>query len=358
MTSHLTEPQIASALEAGIISEDQAKAMRAELSAQNSSGVENPAQTDNAASIGHEDNMRFLRSFSDVFIAIGLVLLSLGLSGVTHILGGGVLFLGAAGLMWLGAEYFGRKKRAHLPSLIVALTFLMFTQRGFGALFGGGGSLAALVTLAAMGLFYWRIRLPFCMALIAASALFLLFSILAQFAPSLTKNNLGLILGVSGLLIFSAALAYDTNDQHRTTRFADNAFWLHFLAAPLIIHGLAITGVALKKDTVFGIVPILSLDSFDAIIVLVIITLLTLVGLAINRRALIVSALGYTGFAITSLFMAAGVGIGTSLILTLLILGGIIVFLGIGWHEARKLLLAVLPKWRIFPPPFDPNFKS
>jgi len=352
MTSHLTEPQITSALEAGIISKGQAKAMRAELSAQNT------AKTDNVASIGHEDNMRFLRSFSDVFIAIGLILLALGISGVTHIFGGGVLFLGAAGLMWLGAEYFGRKKRAHLPSLIIALTFLMFSQRGFAALFGGGGSLAALVTLAAMGLFYWRIRLPFCMALIAASALFLLFSILAQFVPSLTKNNLGLILGASGLLIFSAALAYDTNDQHRTTRFADNAFWLHFLAAPLIIHGLAITGVALKKDTVFGIVPILSLDSFDAIIVLIIITLITLVGLAINRRALIVSALGYTGFAITSLFMAAGVGIGTSLILTLLILGGIIVFLGVGWHEARKLLLVVLPKWRIFPPPFDPSFKS
>ncbi|MEP1230183.1 MAG: hypothetical protein ABJG88_05865 [Litorimonas sp.] len=358
MTSQLTGPQITSALEAGIISRDQAASMRAELQSKKTTANVRQNDLPNQSTIGHEDNMRFLRSFSDVFIAIGLILLALGVLGLTHLLGGGVLFIGAAGLMWVGAEYFGRKKRAHLPSLIIALSFLMFSQRGFAALLGGGGSLAALVTLGVMALFYWRVRLPFCIALIAASALFLLFSLLAQFAPSLTKNNLGVILGLSGLVIFSAALAYDTNDQHRTTRFADNAFWLHFLAAPLIIHGMAITGVALKTDKLFGIVPIFSLDSFDAIIVLLIISFLTLIGLAINRRALIVSALGYTGFAITSLFMAAGTGVGTSLIFTLIILGGVIVFLGVGWHEARKLMLAILPKWRIFPPPFDPNFKA
>ena len=352
MTSQLTGPQITSALEAGIISKAQAKAMRAQLNRQITDGEQN------MAAIGHEDNMRFLRSFSDVFIAIGLVLLALGISGLTHIFGGGALYLGAAGLMWFGAEYFGRKKRAHLPSLIIALAYLLFAQRGFAALFGGGGTLAAIVTMAAMTLFYWRIRLPFCIALIAASGLFLLFSLLGQFAPNLTKNNLGLILSAAGLLIFAIALAYDSHDQHRTTRFADNAFWLHFLAAPLIIHGIAIMGVALKRDTFLGFIPIISLDAGDAIIMLIIIFGLTLIGLAINRRALIVSAMGYTGFAITSLFMSAAIGAGTSIILAFLCLGGLIVFLGVGWHKSREIILTALPKWRIFPPPFQPNFKS
>jgi len=230
-------------------------------------------------------------------------------------------------------------------------------QRGFAALFGGGGSLAALVTLGAMAAFYWRIRLPFCIALIAASALFLLFSILTQYAPSLTKNNLGLVIGLAGLAVFGAALAYDANDEHRTTRFADNAFWLHFLAAPLIIHGIAIMGVALKSDKLFSFIPVVSLGTGDAILVLALVIALTLIGLAINRRALIVSSLGYTGFAITSLFMDASISIVTSLFLALLVLGGAIVFLGVGWHGARDILLKFLPNWRVFPPPFDPNFK-
>ena len=356
----LDAAQIQAALDAKIITAEQAKEMRADLDApaQNTPAHNTPAATDNNnAAIGHEDNMRFLRSFSDVFIAIGLVLMTLGLSGVTKIMGGGVLFLGAAMVMWLGAEFFGRKKRAHLPTLILALGFLIFVQRGFGALLGGGGSLAALVTLGAMAVFYWRIRLPFCIALIAASALFLLFTLLDQYVPGLTKNNLGPVIGLAGLAVFGAALAYDVNDEHRTTRFADNACWLHFLAAPLIIHGIAITGVSLKSEKIFGL-SLPSLGTGDAVFVLIIFALLTFVGLAINRRALIVSALGYAGFAITSLFIGAGMGLGTSLLVALLVLGGAIVFLGVGWHGARDILLKVLPKWRIFPPPFDPNYKS
>ena len=349
----MNEAQIKAALDADIITADQAAAMRADWQVPNT-----PSTHKIEASIGHEDNMRFLRSFSDVFIAIGLVLLALGLSGLTKIMGGGVLFLAAAAIMWAGAEYFGRKKRTHLPTLILALGFLIFVQTGFAALFGGSGSLAGLITVGAMTVFYWRIRLPFCIALIAASALFLLFSLLGQFAPSLTKNNLGVVLALAGLAVFGAALAYDVNDEHRTTRFADNAFWLHFLAAPLIIHGIAVMGVALKKETLFGVIPVISLGTLDAIFVLVIVTLITVIGLAINRRALIVSSFAYTGFAAASLFMDVGIGIGTSILLAMLVLGGAIVFLGVGWHSARDLMLKFLPDWRIFPPPFDPNFKA
>lgn len=357
--SQMTLPQITAALKAGIITQDQARAMQAELSnPQNVTAgpIIVNKESPSSPAIGHEDDMRFLRSFSDVFITIGLVLLVLGLMGLTRIMGGGLIYLGAAALMWMGAEFFGRNKRAHLPTLICALAYLLFIHSGLNALLGGGGSLAALITMGAMAAFYWRIRLPFCIALIAASALFLLFSLLAQYVPDLTKSYLGLILAGAGGAIFAAALAYDMNDKHRTTRFADNAFWLHFLAAPLIIHGLAITGVVLKSEKTFGI-NIPSLGAGDAVIMLAIILGLTFIGLAINRRALIVSAMGYTAFSIGSLFVSAGVGFGTSFILTLLLLGGLIVFLGVGWHGARNIILGVLPNWRIFPPPFEQNFK-
>ena len=146
-------------------------------------------------------------------------------------------------------------------------------------------------------------------------------------------------------------------DKHRTTRFADNAFWLHFLAAPLIIHGLALQTVSLKKDMLFGFVPMVSLDRGDAAIVMVIVAVITLIGLAINRRALIVSSLGYAAFAMGYLFDGTGMGFGTVVALTFLLLGASIIFLGAGWHTARNGLLKILPKLPIFPPPFDPDYK-
>jgi hypothetical protein len=347
----MTPDQITKALEAGIINDAQAKAMRAKT------GV---ADKD-LAQIGNEDEMRFLRSFSDVFIAIGVGIFAAGLSVFAGLMGGGISFLIAAAVMWVMAEFFGRKKRAHLPTLITALAFLIFTQRGVQVVLGdmgfGGDIVTALITLGAMLLFYWRIRLPFCIALIALAGLYLAAAMVNRAAPEFLTAQFGLGLFLSGLVIFGIALVYDMRDKHRTTRFADNAFWLHFLAAPLIIHGLALQTVSLKKDVLFGFVPMVSLDRGDAAIVMIIVAVITVVGLAINRRALIVSSLGYAAFAMGYLFDGTGMGFGTVVAVTFLLLGGAIIFLGAGWHTARNGLLKILPKLPIFPPPFDPHYK-
>lgn len=347
----MTPDQITQALKAGIITESQAGSMRAKL------GV---ADND-LAQIGNEDEMRFLRSFSDVFIAIGVALFAAGLSVVAKLFGGGLSYLLAAGAMGLIAEYFGRKKRAHLPTLITALVFLIFVQRGVGGLLAnmglGGDIITALITFGAMLLFYMRIRLPFCIALIALAGLYLAGAIVNQLALDLLKTHFGIALCLSGIVIFTAALLYDMRDKHRTTRFADNAFWLHFLAAPLIIHGLALSLVNLQKDMLFGFIPMVSLGRGDAAIIMAIVVIITLIGLAINRRALIVSSLGYAAFAMAYLFDGTGMGLGTVVAVTLLLLGAAIIFLGAGWHTARNAMLKVLPKLPIFPPPFDPHYK-
>jgi len=342
----MTPEQITKALEAGIISEAQAKTMR---------GKAGVADT-NLAQIGNEDEMRFLRSFSDVFISIGVGIFAFGLSVFAGLMGGGISFLLAAAAMWLMAEYFGRKKRAHLPTLITALAFLIFIQRGVHVVLGGD-IITAMITLGAMLLFYWRIRLPFCIALIALAGLYLAAALVNKIAPEFLSAQFGLGLFLSGVIIFAVALAYDMRDKHRTTRFADNAFWLHFLAAPLIIHGLAVQTVSLKKDMLFNLIPSVSLDRGDAVIVMVIVAVITFIGLAINRRALIVSSLGYAAFAMGYLFDGTGMGFGTVVALTFLLLGAAVIFLGAGWHTARNGLLKILPKLPIFPPPFDTDYK-
>ena len=117
----MTPKQITQALEAGIITQAQADKMR---------------PNESSAVIGNEDDMRFLRSFSDIFIAIGVGLFALGLSAVAALFGGGISFIGAAIVMGFLAEYFGRRRRAHAPTLITALAFLIFMQKGVGTLIG------------------------------------------------------------------------------------------------------------------------------------------------------------------------------------------------------------------------------
>lgn len=346
----LSRDQIDQAEAAGIIPPKQARAMRARLSAKESQIKPTPVTE---AVIGDEDELRFLRSFGDVFVGLGLVLLAIGIAAIIALLGGGPLFLLAAAGAWVLAEWFGRTKRAHFPTLITALAFLIFIQTGLEALGAINSLVAALITVAAMSLFYWRIRLPFCIALIAVALLYLLFALLAQVAPGVLRNQFGPLMIGAGLIIFAVALLYDIQDTHRRTRFADNAFWLHLLAAPLIIHGLVGSAVSSKTDFLFDILPTLMFRESDAIIVLSALAVVTVIGLAINRRALIVSSLAYAGAAIAFLVQQAGLDFGRTASLTLILLGASIVLLGVAWHPARNQLIRILPKWRIFPPPYE-----
>ena len=353
--TQMTPDQINAALKAGIISKQQAETMYGGVA-----GLA-PEPDTNIAMIGNEDDMRFIRSFSDVFIAIGIGLFALGVSAMAALFGGGLSFLVAALVMALMAEYFGKRKRQHLPTLITALAFLVFTQRGLGVVlddlgFGGGVTVAA-VTLAAMLVFYLRVRLPFCVALIAVSILYLFFTIGARLVPDLMRANTGWTMLVGGLAVLAAAISYDLKDKHRTTRFADNAFWLHFTAAPLIIHGMALEMVRLNSEMMFNLIPVPTLGRGDAAMLMLMVVVVALFGLAINRRALLVSSLGYAGFAIAFLMSDTGLGAGKIAALTLLLLGASIIFLGAGWHSARAGLLKILPKWAIFPPAFDPSYK-
>lgn len=355
--THMTRDQIDAAEAAGILSPKQAKAMRSDLAAREPDARPNAtkrASKPSSSVIGDEDNLRFLRSFGDVFIGVGLVLLALGVSAVVALLGGGPLFLVAAAGAYALAEFFGRHKRSHFPTLITALAFLVFVQTGLSGLTAINGVVAAIMTVVAMALFYARIRLPFCIALIAVALLSLLFSLLSQVLPNMLYSHFGLVLILSGIAIFAVALLYDIQDSHRRTRFADNAFWLHLLSAPLIIHGLVGMAVIEKTDMVLDVIPALNVTQTDAAIILIATGVITLIGLAINRRALIVSSLGYVGLAIRFLIRQTDADFGATISITLVLLGAAIVLLGVAWHPVRNLLIRALPQWRVFPPPYEP----
>ena len=347
-----------------------------------------------------EEDLRFIRNFHDVFLAIGILLLAIGLvvgvtvyvttSGIedpqTGAITTGGLFAACAALMWGLGEIFARRRRLFLPAIaiVVALTgfamvatALLYAGVLVGTGFDGSGLdwssmppelrwgilLAAAMAFIAPFAFYLRFRLPFSLGLTGGgiAGFIVVAAMIADF--ELTVHYLPLLSLVLGIMLFIAAVAYDARDPGRTSRLSDNGFWLHFAAAPLILNGMfGLIGMAFGNEFSAGgtgaLIQSAATDqgqaTAHAALTLVVVALLGVLSLLINRRVLIVSTLLTTGVAIGVLMNAVGMGAGGLAAATLITLGAFVLILGGSWHTVRRALLGwVKPggAWaRIFPP--------
>src|SRR3546814_11904190 len=98
---------------------------------------------------------------------------------------------------------------------------------------------------------------------------------------------------IAGLGVFTLAMWWDRSDRVRQTRRSDVAFWIHLLAAPMIAHPIF---------HLLGVTDGGNIGSGAAVLVIGVYILFGLIALAIDRRALLVSAPAYVPFAMTQLF--------------------------------------------------------
>ena len=91
---------------------------------------------------------------------------------------------------------------------------------------------------AAAAAFYWRFKLPFALLPLAASLVIAALGVASFLVPHAPAVADTVVLLVCGLGVFAAAMSFDASDRERLTRRADCAFWLHLLAAPLIVHSV------------------------------------------------------------------------------------------------------------------------
>jgi hypothetical protein len=138
---------------------------------------------------------------------------------------------------------------------------------------------------------------------------------------------------VCGLATFAFAMRWDLADPTRRTIKSDVAFWLHLLAAPLIAHPLF---------TWLGVMDGGRLGVLVALGVLAIYLVFAVVALAVDRRALLVSALAYVLVALGRLFEQFG-AVQLSVALTALIIGSALLMLSAFWAPIRAAVLAKLP---------------
>lgn len=285
------------------------------------------------------ENFRLLTGFNDIFVALACALLLVAVASLTPA-GLGSLMVAAAA--WGLAEYFTRRRRMALPSILLLVAFVggifFFTlnllgagailRTGFGLFDAPGIVAAGAAATAAAAAHWWRFRVPITLAAGAAGVAVVLIALAVRAAgPGLLLPAMLL----SGLAIFALAMRHDMADRMRATRTTDIAFWLHLLAAPLIVHPV----FALSGLTTGLVGPV------GALLVLLVYLVLTLVALAIDRRALLVSALAYVLIAFNSLFAAGGIVAGFGL--TALVLGGFLVTLSAAWSGLRGRLVARLP---------------
>lgn len=352
----LKDTDLDEAVAQGIVTTAQAAALR---------DLAQRRERERAIALGHEERFRFLKGFNDVFFTIGVVLFLLG---VAYFMPSGVSgLLLAAALVWSLAEILVRQLRLVLPGILLTLVFVGLVlaasvglpaeswsgydikkeiPSAFGILqalqYYPGGPLLfaarALVPAAAAGAFYWRFKLPFALLPMAISLVVAglgVASFLFPRAPAVADTIFSL---VSGLAVFAAAMSFDISDRERLTRRADCAFWLHLLAAPLIVRSI-MTLVSAPLDARY----LTQMNATLAVAVALTVAVLAVVAVVIDRRALLVSGLAYLGWAIAYALTDAGRGGPFTLAATLVILGAIVLTLGAGWVPLRRLLLPLLP---------------
>lgn len=377
----LTEAQLAKAIEQGIISSEQAQQLElivlqdikdnigkqsAEVApAPDETPGTAPGETQQTRAV-RDEAPRFVRSFNDLFVAMGVGVLGFAvfyaLKLVSNEQSEGLNFAApflAAGMFWLLGEWLTARRRLNFPSIIISLFFTFFIARGFATgaehIFQtswtelpkqGGLIIFGLISLT-LGVYFWRFKLPFSILLFAGSiTLCVITGLHALIGEEFTSSYVQWIMLAIGLSIFAAAMWFDTNDPLRTQRTSDQGFWLHLLAAPLITHSALWNSLRPLMKT--SEISDAASGNLIVGIVLGLFALFSVIALIIDRRALLISSLGYASAAFGYIIYKFEFDGNIALILTLVVIATLILTLGTGWYKLRRALFSILPKLDMF----------
>lgn len=310
-------------------------------------GRNDPDQVDAAAPVGaDEEQFRLLTGFNDIFVSIAIVLLLVASGRIGYSVGpllGGAL---VAGVSWGLAEYFTRRRRMALPSILLLLSFMGGTGWTMSDLLGyrvgptnhreafasypvHGIVLGGAVQVAAAWLHWRRFKVPIAIAVGAVTVAVNVVALAYRIVPQVDSHLAALLL-VAGIAIFALAMRWDMSDRLRRTRRADVAFWLHLFAAPLIAHSLFWMLGVFKSGIDFG----------KAVLVLGLYAAFAWLALLVDRRAILVSGLAYALAALYMLLSAVGTT-GTRASFAALVIGSALLVLSVFWHRMRTLVVGL-----------------
>jgi hypothetical protein len=345
-----SQTEIDEAVAAGALTAEAASALRSYIEQQR------------ALPTPDEEQFRLITGFNDIFVSIAAAILLFAVGFIGQWIGertnlaiqDGPSFLAPlliAITSWSLALFFTGKRRMALPSILLLLAFIgsVFATAGMVLVLGVGSdavdnnpqlagvlaSLAAAIAAAAAWLHWRTFRVPITVATgaaaIAAIVVGLVFAALGEGAEQAKNLILGIVL-LLGIGTFLFAMWWDSSDRARLTRRSDVAFWLHLLAAPMIVHPVFTLLGLNDGNATIG----------EGLIVVLLYVVIGVTALAIDRRALLVSALAYVLYALNKLFEQFG-AVELNVALTALIIGSALLVLSAFWHQARSMVVKPLP---------------
>jgi hypothetical protein len=293
-----------------------------------------------------EENLRLISSFNDIFVTIGLALFLGALAYIVRGLGVSESALIIAAASWALAEVFTRIKRLALPSIVlldvyslaafVCIASWLAPDLGvFDAVNRGGPTMplaaAGIAAAILVGVHWLRFRVPITIAAGCSALAITIVALASGYAPGVFVAHPVLVMVPVGLAIFGLAMWYDMSDRQRLTRRTDIAFWLHLLAAPMIVHPI-VAELTTLGDMTIG----------DAGLIFALFAILSIVALVADRRALLVSSLIYLGYAAYTLISTTQWGSSTYAFAVLAV-GSIVLLLSVAWRPLRRLVLQLVP---------------
>lgn len=330
-----SEDDIDSAVQAGVLSKETAVAFREFVEKQN------------ATSAVDEEHLRLITGFNDVFVVIaGILMLTacyqIGKVFIAEWVGDLMIVVAS----WMLSEYFVRQRRMALPAIVFLLAFVggLFFTGVFGvqALLHIGPELntsfkaspvfGTLLATVGAWLHWRRFKVPITFAAGFAAFVGLIISLILTAIPG-SLEYITLFMFAGGLGAFWLGLQWDAEDPSRMTKKSDIAFWLHLLAAPMMVH------------PIFSLLDVFNGEAslWKAVIVVVIYLVIGLVSLAVDRRALMVSALIYVLATLASLLKHIG-SVSLGFAFAAFLIGGGLLLLSAFWHPCRAYVLGTLPK--------------
>lgn len=338
------------AADAGVIAPDQVEALAVFLAGRQPAAEAVPTGTPDIEE--DPEAPRFVRGFHDILITIGVVLGLGGLFGMIIVVSENWLVgaLATAGVAWLLAEHLVRRLRLALPAIALSIAVVTTIGVSVAAFLSAsvdtldieaGGVPAFLAAAFAAGLFFWRFRVPFSLALLFGSLGGAIIAGYMQLVDSYMLDRGGEILLLAlALVVFAVALAFDFSDPQRRTRRSDYAFWLHLMAAPALIG--SVMNFLVGVGSVFAIGSTLS--AVDAAIIVATMAVMSVLAILIDRRAFLVAGLGYLGAAIFAIADNTPLSGSVTAAVTVMAVGLTVLVLALGWQTARARLLALAPE--------------
>lgn len=307
-----------------------------------------------------EESFRLLTGFNDIFVAIAAAAV---LAGAAQLGASAWLPIGGAAVAvvsWGLAEYFTRRRRMALPSILLLLGYVggiaaalvgvvienqqwleahvPAAQQQMVASFIAAA--IAAITAGGAWLHWKRFMVPITVAAGALAAVGIVVALILALVPGAEGAIFPIVL-VAGIAMFALAMGWDMTDLERRTRRSDVAFWLHLAAAPMIAHSLF---------HMLGVFAGGTMQAATAAAVIALYIGFALVALAVDRRALLVSSLAYVLYALYALFAQAGaVALGAGL--TALVIGSALLTLSAFWQPLRRAVVGALGSLRHRLPP-------